>query len=147
MRWTVFAIAAITGIIGWPGSSLTQTASGPAVYYFEVSDGPPKETFVIALTNPALVAEARAIVDGREKAKVHVMGKVVKEPAPYNPPWHFHLDPESISFFEVAVEVCDATTSYVEEHLSEVGGHFLPNSIWCPWGSRVVRELQNPPAH
>jgi hypothetical protein len=147
MRWTAFLIAAIVGIIGLPSSSVAQIAPGPTVRYFEVSDGSPKETFFIALSNPALIEEARAIADGREKLKVHVSGKVVRGAAPYNPPWRFHLDPDSINFFETSIEVCDATTSYVEEHLAEVGDHFLPHGIWCPWGSRVVREVQNPPSH
>ena len=62
-------------------------------------------------------------------------------PAPYNPRWSYHLDPASISFFQCAIEVCDASPQYVEEHLSEVGGAFLPGSTWCPWSSRVAEEV------
>lgn len=39
------------------------------------------------------------------------------------------------------MEVCDAAVDYVEENLADVGGAFLPNSFWCPWGSRILREL------
>jgi hypothetical protein len=109
---------------------------------FAVSDGAAKETFFIRLTDPARIAEARAIVSGKETTRVAVAGVVVTKPAAYNQPWHFHLAPESISFFEQAIEVCDATTSYVEAHLDEVGGAFLPGNNWCPWSSRVIRELK-----
>ncbi|WP_291688219.1 calmodulin [Bradyrhizobium sp.] len=98
---------------------------------FAVSDGAAKETFFIRLTDPVRIAEARAIVSGKETTRVAVAGVVVTEPAAYNQPWHFHLAPESISFFKQAIEVCDATTSYVEAHLDEVGGAFLPGNKWC----------------
>lgn len=117
-------------------------STGPA--YFRVDDRGPKETFVIQLSDPAKIAAARAIVAGTEKSRVHVMGTVVSRAEAYNPPWHFHLAPQSITFFERAIEVCDATTTYVEEHLAEIGGAFLPNSRWCPWNSRVISEIEPP---
>ena len=39
------------------------------------------------------------------------------------------------------IEVCDASVVYVEEHLDEAGGEFLPNYLWCRWGSRILKEL------
>ena len=110
--------------------------------YFEVAGVTEADTFVIALTDPAIIAEARAIASGEEQSKVHVTGLVVTGALPYNAPWSFHLHPASISFFEMSIEVCDAATSYVEEHLAEVGGAFLPGRRWCPWSSRVVEEVK-----
>ena len=71
------------------------------------------------------------------------MGIIVKEQAGYNPAWSYHLDSETIQFFELAIEVCDASIRYVEEHLDEVGGSFLPNNQWCPWSSELTREINN----
>lgn len=71
------------------------------------------------------------------------MGTIVARPAPYDPKWSHHLDPASITFFDFAIEVCDATIPYVAEHLDEVGGAFLPGDRRCPWSSHLVRE---PPA-
>ncbi|NJM84216.1 MAG: calmodulin [Tabrizicola sp.] len=99
------------------------------------------DTFVIALNNPATIAEARAIASGQQQLKVHVTGLVVDGAVPYNAPWSFHLHPASISFFEMSIEVCDAATTYVEEYLAEVGGAFLPGRRWCPWSSRVIAEI------
>jgi hypothetical protein len=96
---------------------------------------------VIKLTDPERIQEARDIISGREKEKVHVTGIIVKSPAAYNPGWRFHYDPASISFFAFAVEVCDATITYVAEHLDEVGGAFLPGNRWCPWSSRLLKEV------
>ncbi|MEH2433373.1 MAG: hypothetical protein V7K25_03825 [Nostoc sp.] len=41
----------------------------------------------------------------------------------------------------MAIEVCDATTNYVNDHLDEVGGAFLPGLFWCPWSSQLVKEI------
>ncbi|GAB4576945.1 MAG: hypothetical protein Tsb0019_03280 [Roseibium sp.] len=114
------------------------SAAGPA--FFEMLDVE-DNSFVIKLWDPETIAHARRIVSGDETGAIHVMGKVVDSRVAYNPQWDYHLDPTSISFFENAVEVCDATIRYVEDHLSEVGGAFLPGAIWCPWTSKLVREL------
>jgi hypothetical protein len=118
-------------------------STGPA--YFKVAFPPTTYTFTIMLTDTVRIQEARDIVSGVQMGAVSVMGTIVKAPAPYNPPWSYHLDPWSISFFECAIEVCDAAPQYVEGHLSEVGGALLPGSIWCPWNSRVVEEVEAHP--
>jgi uncharacterized protein (TIGR03437 family) len=40
--------------------------------------------------------------------------------------------------------MCDASIPYVEQHLAEVGGAFLPGNTWCPWGSKLVQEMATP---
>jgi hypothetical protein len=105
-------------------------------------DCPPyPEIFVIELVDNEKAMHARRILNGTEKQIVHVSGIVVKTSTSYNAAWGFHMAPESISFFEFAVEVCDASIRYVAEHLDEVGGTFLPDNRWCPWRSRLVREV------
>jgi len=108
---------------------------------FEFRDVDPGVTFVIRLEDPTRIAEARAILSGDQVDRVHVSGRIVKGKALYNGAWSYHLDPESIEFFENSVEVCDATMQYVEEHLDEVGEAFLPDGIWCPWSSALTGEL------
>ncbi|MEV0371407.1 calmodulin-binding protein [Streptomyces sp. NPDC050636] len=97
--------------------------------------------FVIELTDPDEIQHARDLVSGATTERPHVMGRIVKRPAPYNPPWSFHYRPDTIDFFDYAIEVCDATIPYVEDHLDEAGSAFLPDSIWCPWSSRLVAEI------
>ncbi|MGE0121193.1 MAG: hypothetical protein AB7S71_23720 [Dongiaceae bacterium] len=117
---------------------------GDGAAYFAVEMGRPEDGFVIKLTDPAKIAAARAMVAGAGTSGAHVMGTVVSRAESYNAPWQFHLDPASIDFFAFAIEVCDAATSYVDQHLPEVGGAFLPNRQWCPWSSRVAREVSVP---
>jgi hypothetical protein len=120
------------------GLRLAEATAGPAFFDMRDVNG---DSFVIKLWDPATIAHARRIVSGEETGAIHVIGKVVDSRVAYNPEWAYHLDPSSIGFFENAVEVCDATIRYVEDHLIEVGGAFLPGSIWCPWTSTLVREL------
>lgn len=100
------------------------------------------ELFVIRIVDPANVAHARALLAGTVTSDALIAGTVVTEPAAYNIGWSYHLDPGSISFFEFSIEVGDATMRYIEEHLDEVGGAFLPGSRWTPWSSALVGELQ-----
>jgi hypothetical protein len=95
--------------------------------------------FVVKITDPAKIQEARDIVNSGDR-KI-VIGRIVKQPAEYNPRWSFHLNPSTVTFADMAIEVCDATTPYVEDHLDEAGGPFLPGLYWCPWSGRLTKEL------
>jgi hypothetical protein len=111
--------------------------------YFEFVDIT-RSTAVLKLTDPAKIQHARELVNGATTDRPHVLGRIVKRPAPYNPRWSYHYNPETVDFFDFAIEVCDATIPYVEDHLDEAGGAFLPGLIWCPWTSRLVREVPAP---
>jgi hypothetical protein len=126
-----------------PAAPVTSTGTPVAPAYFEVGfTSLPTVTFVIKVVSPETIAEARAVLDAGERRSV--MGLIVKEPADYNPPWSYHIDPATVSLFEFAIEVCDASPLYVEEHLDEACGAFLPDCRWCPWSSFLSREIPPP---
>ncbi|GHF69020.1 BP74-related protein [Streptomyces thermodiastaticus] len=116
-------------------------AAGPA--YFEFTDSSQKRA-VVRIDSPAMIQHARDLLSGATDAQPHLFGRIVKRPAVDNPRWSFHYDPDTVHFFDVAVEVCDATIPYVEDHLDEAGGSFLPGLFWCPWTSRLTREVPAP---
>ncbi|WP_018547733.1 calmodulin-binding protein [Streptomyces sp. LaPpAH-108] len=116
-------------------------AADPA--YFEFTDAG-RQTAVVRIDNPAAIAHARQLLSGETTERPHLYGRIVKRPASYNPKWNFHYNPETVSFFDYAIEVCDATLPYVEDHLDEAGGAFLPGLHWCPWTSRLTREVPAP---
>ncbi|MEV5574796.1 hypothetical protein AB0L06_32575 [Spirillospora sp. NPDC052269] len=109
--------------------------------YFEMTDTNGRNRFVIELRDRDKIEHARRLVRGETRERPHVLGRIIKRTALYNPRWNFHLDPDSIEFFDSAIEVCDASISYTEEHLDEACGAFLPGCVWCPWSSRLVREI------
>ncbi|NBD07408.1 MULTISPECIES: calmodulin [Corallococcus] len=98
--------------------------------------------FIIELTDEAKIAHARRILSGEEKNEIHIHGRIIKRTVPYNPKFSFHIDPATINFFQMAIEVCDADMTYVEENLDEAGGAFLPGNHWCPWSSTLTREVK-----
>ena len=106
--------------------------------YFAFRDVTDKE-FIFELTDPDRIAEAREILS--TGSRKHVMGRIKKYQKPFNPEWDYHLDPGTIRFFDMAIEVCDATMTYVNDHLDEACGPFLPGCVWCPWSSRLEREV------
>ncbi|OWJ66141.1 calmodulin [Inquilinus limosus] len=112
----------------------------PAYFAFTQPSSPGQE-FVIQLDDQNRIQQARDILSGKETEKVHVHGRIVKRRAPYNPKFNFYLDPQTIDFFAYAIEVCDADMQYVEDHLDEACGAFLPGCHWCPWNSKLSREV------
>jgi hypothetical protein len=121
---------------------ISKPAPEPA--YFQFDYPPYPETFIVQLVNPDKIFLARAILAGQEPNRI-ILGSIVKEVAAYNLPWSFYLDPQTVDFVSQAIEICDASIIYVEEHLAEACGAFLPNCIWCPWHSRLVAEVDYPP--
>ncbi|MER9227042.1 calmodulin [Mesorhizobium sp. M0664] len=115
------------------------TASAYFVFEQKSPEGEVK-LFVFELSDVAKIEQARRIL-AEKSANDSVQGNIIQSRTWYNPEWSFHLDPSSIAFFEKQIEVCDANVTYVEKHLDEVGGSFLPKSVWCPWSSRLSAEV------
>ncbi|MGW4964298.1 BP74-related protein [Nonomuraea sp. NPDC004186] len=133
---TVTAVAAIATL----GFAAPVPAQAAARAYFEFTDFT-QARFIVEITDPDKIQHARDLLSGATADRPHVIGRIVPRPAPYNPRWSYQLRSETIDFFDVAIEVCDATIPYVEENLDEAGGAFLPGYVWCPWSSRLVREI------
>jgi hypothetical protein len=135
----VIIVLALVGIFGISFSAPAYAAT-PARFVFETP--PASDQFVIELTDESKIQQARNILNGPQKDETHVIGRIIPRPAPYNSKWSYQLDPASISFSSYGIEVCDANIRYVEDHLDEAGGAFLPGFYWCPWTSRLVKEIQ-----
>lgn len=135
------AVAVLVGALLHTTLSLSDTPKAAYFMFEQKSPDMKIQHFVFALTDVGKISEARDIIAGKKPAKRAVQGTIVKQRTPYNPQWSFYLDPGSIGFFEMATEVCDANVTYVENHLSEVGGSMLPNNHWCPWSSRLIAEV------
>src|SRR5438445_9698711 len=122
---------------------LSKNVNSSSVAYFKFDYPPYPETFIIKLDDPTRIQEARDILAGKIMDRIHVAGKIIKEPAIYNPPWSYQLNSSSIVFFQYSIEVCDSNIKYIEENLNQVGGSFLPGNFWCPWGSRLLEEVND----
>jgi hypothetical protein len=137
--WRTTAPLIVVALTGIAASVPTSSGAQPAFAYFAIQTQPHERPFVVGMTDPATIAEARELIR-RHQSKI-VNGIIVTKPVPYNPAWGFHYTPSTVRLADFTIEVCDATTTYVQEHLSEVGGHFLPGNRWCPWHTRLLREV------
>ena len=137
------------GVMSAAAALAVLTAAAPATAlqaapaYFTMTDIT-RQQFVVQLTDPADIQHARDLLSGATDERPHLLGRIDKRTASYNPRWSYHFRPETVDFFEVAIEVCDASIPYVEDHLDEAGGAFLPGLVWCPWSSRLVNEITAP---
>lgn len=120
--------------------ALLEQSAPTALFEFKGSEE--HDRFVIKLVDPEKINHARDLLAGTTSERPSVMGTIMKLKENYNPNWSYHLIPESISFFDIAIEVCDANMRYVEENLGEVGGAFLPGHRWCPWQSQLTKEIE-----
>lgn len=109
--------------------------------YFGFTDIIEEHLFIIKLVEPEKIEHARKLLAGEKLEAQGIMGTIVKEKTSYNSDWSYHLEPKSIEFFSHAIEVCDASIQFVEENLDSIGGSTLPDCYWCPWVSRLVKEV------
>lgn len=137
------------------GTAIAQTVS--PVYFSFISTHQKTHTpheFVFGVTNPAVIAKLREILQENYSGdELHIEGKIVTTRADYNEEWPFHFDPDTIQLFKNEIEHCDADPFEVEDNLALIGiedpndprGGFLVNHVWCPYTSRVVREVKYTP--
>ncbi|EAL72748.1 hypothetical protein DDB_G0270796 [Dictyostelium discoideum AX4] len=83
--------------------------------YFGLKTHGYQNEFIFKLTDSGKIKKARDILSGEETDEVHVMGRIKKTNEDYNPHFSFIIDPDTVTFFEMAIEVCDAPTDYVQD--------------------------------
>jgi hypothetical protein len=88
------------------------------------------ETFKIELATPELVQHARDLLAGEEVASIP-NGKVVRDDPGVNAPWSWHIDPATLEFADMTIEVCDGLPSYVEDGT-------VTSDQYCPWSAEIV---------
>lgn len=100
--------------------------SGNPVATFRVVD----ETYRIELATPELVEHAEALLAGEEVARIP-LGRVVRGETGVNTGWSWHIDPATLEFADVTIEVCDGLPSFVEEGI-------VTSPDYCPWSAEIV---------
>ena len=98
-----------------------------AVATFEVAGD---ETFKVELITPELVDHAERLLAGEEIAAIP-LGNVVRDDPGVNAPWSWHIDPATLEFAEMTIEVCDGLPSFVEDAT-------ITSDQYCPWSAEVI---------
>src|SRR5438067_4193096 len=92
---------------------------------------PDGEVFRILLRDSDAIAQARALV-GAGNRRI-VAGTLASGNGGFNAPWTWHLDPDTVRFPQVAVEICDGCPADVEAN----GGNWGAGTF-CPWTSEII---------
>lgn len=100
--------------------------AGNPVATFQVVD----EEYKIELATPELVEHAEALLAGEDVASIP-LGRVVRDDPGPNAPWSWHIDPATLEFAEVTIEVCDGLPSSVEDGT-------VTSPDYCPWSAEIV---------
>jgi hypothetical protein len=87
----------------------------------------------VELRRPDQIAEAEALLAGRSH-KI-LSGVLQRGDGGVNRPWSWHLDPSTVSFAEIAIELCDGCPSFVERDLEYWIGTV---GRYCPWTTEVI---------
>lgn len=93
---------------------------------FQVVD----EFYKIELATPELVEHAESLLAGDEVASIP-NGVVVRDDPGPNAPWSWHIDPATLEFADITIEVCDGLPSYVEDEI-------VTSDRYCPWSAEIV---------
>lgn len=127
---SLFAVACSTGASPSastpPSITPSASSSGGVVVTFQVAD----EQYRIELTDPADIAIARRLLAGEEAPSIP-NGVVVRGDPSVNTGYTWHIDPASVEFADVTVEVCDGRPSDVE-------ADEITSDRYCPWDAKVV---------
>lgn len=141
MRTYVFAMLFGIGLFA-SACGTTDPSPGDEPRHFEFIDTTHEETFVVATSDPEVIEKVEAqLAKPKEERKLHINGVIARGEQNYNPgyPWHFVEGEWALA--ELSAEVCDGRPSSVSEDLDywvdEVGR-------FCPWSSRVKREVDPP---
>jgi len=103
------------------------TAPQNPVAVFEVAGS---ETYKIELATPELVQHAKDLMVGKPGAAIS-LGTVVRDEPGVNAPWSWHIDPATLEFADMTIEVCDGLPSYVEDGT-------VTSDQYCPWSAKVI---------
>lgn len=112
--------------------------------FFEFEHMSSGKTFIAWTSRADVLAdvEAELALDPEERIK-HINGPIARLPdgcENVNGQWSWYHEPNEWVLAEISIEVCDGNPDYVEANLDE----FIRIGGYCPWGSRLLREIQMP---
>ena len=101
---------------------------GPVIVTFEVVD----EEYRILITDPNNIAIALQLLAGDPLAPRIPNGLVVRgDDGGVNTGYSWHIDPDSLEFADLTIEICDGRPSDVE-------AGSISGDRFCPWEAEVV---------
>jgi hypothetical protein len=111
-----------------PPSAAPSGGGEGVVVTFRVADA---EEYRILLTDPEDIAVAERLLAGEEAPRIP-NGVIVRGgDGGVNTGYSWHIDPDSVEFAEMTIELCDGLPSFVEDGS-------LSGERFCPWSAEVI---------
>ena len=120
-------LCTLAGLTACGDPSVQAPQKEGVVATFRVAD---VEEYRIRLTDPADIEIARKLLAGEEAPSIP-NGIVVRGDPDVNVGYTWHIDPESVEFADITVEVCDGLPSDVEKGI-------ITSDRYCPWSAKVI---------
>jgi hypothetical protein len=89
-----------------------------------------EEQFRLLVTDADQIEHVRELLAGGEEGRIP-NGVIVRGETGVNEGWSWHIDPDSLEFADMTIEVCDGLPSHVEDGT-------LTSDRYCPWSARVI---------
>lgn len=141
MRRLVLFLALCTGLL-FAGCGIGGGGSVDQPRYFRFLHTTDSTTFVAGTSEEAVLEDlGQQLERPLEERTTFISGPIASGNGGHNGdyPWHFVVGEWTLT--EVAMEVCDASPSYVSDNVAyfveEVGRY-------CPWSARVLEEIPPP---
>jgi hypothetical protein len=114
--------------------ALCSERTGGALIRFAIGN----ESLTVWVTNDSFIAEAERL---RMAGERRIPSFALLDDTDCDPQWTWHVDPASVAFADVTIEVCDGLPSHIENDkrywLETLGSY-------CPWSARVVSVDDRP---
>jgi hypothetical protein len=104
-----------------------------AVFEVEVAG----ESFRIGLTTASQIEQAEELLASGVDNNVH--GTLRRGSGGFNAPYTWHLDPATVTFPDVTIEVCDGRPQ--SDVQSDLDYWIDTVKYYCPWGAKIVARV------
>ena len=88
------------------------------------------EQFRILVTDADQIRHVQQLLEGGEEGRIP-NGLIVRGETGVNEGWSWSIDPASLEFADMTIEVCDGLPSHVEDGT-------LAGERFCPWSAEVI---------
>lgn len=128
--------AEVHEIVQAVGHALRGCADAEAVFIIRACatvEDPAGQIFRVLIRDPETIAIADSLIG--PGPQLIITGALRASDGGFNAPWSWHLDPNTIAFADLTIELCDGCPAFVEDDLD----YWLTTvGQYCPWSTEVL---------
>lgn len=141
MRTQVSLAAVVLLLISLTACSESEPELDGALFTVRACEGseglPTGETFRVLIRDPDTIEEAERLMESDDSGVVNA--PLLRGDGGFNTPWSWHMDPDSVTFADFTVEVCDGCPHMIEDDLD-----YWIDTVgrYCPWSTELIERVQ-----